>query len=73
MVMPKPVDEQSQIEAFRERIRQMPGVIVHRRDPSVPEEPFESDIHVNPWVNIRDLIRLDDDDDLDDDETLVAE
>jgi hypothetical protein len=61
MENPKSNEEELEREAFRERIRQMPGVIVHRRDPSVPLEPFESDIVVNPWVDIRELTRLDDD------------
>jgi hypothetical protein len=73
MENPKSLDEELEREAWRERIRQMPGVIVHRRDPSAPLEPFVSDIVVNPWVSIRELTRLDDDDDLDDDGYLVTE
>jgi hypothetical protein len=67
MENPESVDEELEREAFRERIRQMPGVIVHRRDPSAPLEPFETDIVVCGHVSIRELLGRDDDDDNSDD------
>jgi hypothetical protein len=62
MENPEVIDEQLEREAFRERIRQMPGVIVHRRDSSAPLELPETDIVVCGHVSIRELLGRDDDD-----------
>ncbi len=63
MENPKSLDKELEREAWRERIRQMPGVIVHRRDPSVPLELPETDIVVCGYISIRELLGRDDDDD----------
>jgi hypothetical protein len=64
MVMPKSIEEQSEIEAFRERIRQMPGVIVRRPNPPVPYTPWirvvTGDVDIRELLGRRDL---DEDDD----------
>jgi len=59
MVMPKPHDDEAEREAWRERIRQMPGVIVHRGDPSIPYVPW---IQVTGDVDIHELLGRSDDD-----------
>ena len=62
MVLPKPIEEQLESERLHERIRQTPGVIVHRTANPVPYIPW---IRVVDDVNIRELLGRDDDDQFD--------
>ena len=47
-------------EEQRERIRNMPGVVVHRRDPSEKRTRFVPSIWLDEPVSVRELLGRDD-------------
>jgi hypothetical protein len=53
--LPPPIDE-----AGRERVLNMPGVIVHRRDPSKPRVRFKPGIRVREGYDVMKRIHEDD-------------
>ncbi|HET8524844.1 MAG TPA: hypothetical protein VFL82_16555 [Thermomicrobiales bacterium] len=53
-------EERAEIEAFRERVRRTPGVIVHRPEKQVPYVP---DITLVGPITLDELLGYDDDDD----------
>jgi len=48
-------------EAGWAALEEMPGVIVHRRDPAWAGWSFESDIHVRPGYDVSKIIDQDED------------